>query len=548
MSSHSHSHPHPPDHPHQHPVVEHDDLKRKLKARHLTMIAIGGAVGTGLFVASGASIAQAGPGGALLMYVLLGLMVYCLMTSLGELAVHMPVAGSFVTYSALYVDEGFGFALGWNYWFSLAVTIAVELTAAQLVMQYWFPHVPGVIWSAAFLFLMFVLNAFSVRGFGEAEYWFALIKVITVVVFLGVGVLMIFGIMKGGPQSGWQNFTLGDAPFVGGIPAMFGVAMIAGFSFQGTETVGVAAGEAENPAKTIPRAIRQTFWRILLFYVIAILIIGVLIPYTDPSLLRNDVTDVGVSPFALVFRHAGLAFAAGLMNAVVLTALLSAGTSSMYVSTRILYGLAVSGRAPRAFGKLTVSGVPFNALLVTTGVGALCFFSSLFGDKAVYLWLLNTSAMTGFFAWLGIAVSHYRFRRGLVHQGYDVSMLAYRSPLYPFGPIFAGVLCVVIVAGQNYQAFADIPNRWTEIVATYIGVPVFLALWWGYRVVKKSRMIDYEDMPFVLPKPPVRAPLPQAGEGAHKWRGPRLSKSDRSTHQNLKFAVNIPNRPAPSAP
>jgi amino acid permease len=509
MSSPSHSHAHE----HQHPVVEHDHLKRKLKARHLTMIAIGGAVGTGLFVASGASIAQAGPGGALLMYMLLGLMVYCLMTSLGELAVHMPVAGSFVTYSALYVDEGFGFALGWNYWFSLAVTIAVELTAAQLVMQYWFPEMPGVVWSAAFLLLMFGLNAFSVRGFGEAEYWFALIKVVTVIVFLGVGLLMIFGIMKGGPQSGWHNFTMGDAPFVGGIPAMIGVAMIAGFSFQGTETVGVAAGEAENPARTIPRAIRQTFWRILLFYVIAILIIGVLIPYTDPSLLRNDVTDVGVSPFALVFRHAGLAFAAGLMNAVVLTALLSAGTSSMYVSTRILYGLAVSGRAPRAFGKLTVSGVPFNALLATTAVGALCFFSSLFGNKAAYLWLLNTSAMTGFFAWLGIAISHYRFRRGLVHQGYDVGMLAYRSPLYPFGPIFTVMLCVVIVAGQNYQAFADIPNRWPEIVATYIGVPAFLALWWGYRAVKKSRLIDYDDMPFDLPKPPVHSPLPLAGEG-----------------------------------
>ncbi|PWK37178.1 amino acid permease [Cupriavidus plantarum] len=490
----------PGNHPHQHPTVEHDDLQRKLGARHLTMIAIGGAVGTGLFVASGASIAQSGPGGALLAYCVIGLMVYCLMTSLGELAVHMPVAGSFVTYSALYVEEGFGFALGWNYWFSLAVTIAVELTAAQLVMQYWFPDIPGVVWSAGFLFLMFVLNAFSVRGFGEAEYWFALIKVVTVVIFLIVGVLMIVGILRGGPQSGWQNFTLGDAPFVGGVPALFAVAMIAGFSFQGTETVGVAAGEAADPARTIPRAIRQTFWRILLFYVIAILIIGVLIPYTDPNLLRNDVTDIGVSPFALVFRHAGLAFAAGLMNAVVLTALLSAGTSSMYVSTRILYGLAVSGRAPRALGKLTRAGVPLNALYVTTGIGALCFFSSLFGDKTVYLWLLNTSAMTGFFAWFGIAISHYRFRRGLIAQGYQVTDLAYRSPLYPFGPVFAGILCIVIVAGQNYQAFTDLPNRWQELVATYIGVPMFAALWLGYRLVKKTRLIAYEDMPFDLPR------------------------------------------------
>jgi len=492
-----------------------DHLQRTLKARHLTMIALGGAIGTGLFVASGASIAQAGPGGALLMYGLIGLMVYCLMTSLGEMAVHMPVAGSFVTYSALYVEEGFGFALGWSYWFNLAVTIAVELAAAQLVMQYWFPNVPGIAWSAGFLVLMLLLNAFSARNFGEAEYWFALIKVATVVIFLAIGTLMIFGIMQGGPQSGWHNFTVGDAPFVGGMPAMFGVAMIAGFSFQGTETVAVAAGEATDPARTIPRAIRQTFWRILLFYVLAILIIGVLIPYTDPSLLRNDVTDIGVSPFALVFGRAGLAFAAGVMNAVVLTALLSSGTSSMYASTRILYGLAISGRAPRALARLTANGVPRNALLATTAVGALCFLSSLFGDKVVYMWLLNTSGMTGFFAWLGIAVSHYRFRRGLLRQGYELGQLAYRSPLFPFGPLFAGALCLVIVLGQNYQAFADVRAHWGEIVATYIGVPIFLALWLGYRMLRKTRLVPYEDMVFHLPPPRGAKPARLAeGPGA----------------------------------
>lgn len=181
------------------------------------MIAIGGSIGTGLFVASGASISQAGPGGAMLAYVLIGLMVYFLMTSLGEMAAFMPVSGSFATYGAKYVDEGFGFALGWNYWYNWAVTIAVELVAAQLVMHYWFPDVPGVWWSAAFLAVMFLLNVLTVRGFGEAEYWFALIKVVTVIAFIGVGLLMIFGILKGGPSAGWSNFTIGDAPFAGGL-------------------------------------------------------------------------------------------------------------------------------------------------------------------------------------------------------------------------------------------------------------------------------------------------------------------------------------------
>lgn len=214
-------------------TTEAPGLRRELKARHLTMIAIGGSIGTGLFVASGATISQAGPGGALLSYMLIGLMVYFLMTSLGELAAYMPVSGSFATYGQNYVEEGFGFALGWNYWYNWAVTIAVDTVAAQLVMSWWFPDTPGWIWSALFLGVIFLLNYISVRGFGEAEYWFSLIKVTTVIVFIIVGVLMIIGIFKGAQPAGWSNWTIGEAPFAGGFAAMIGVAMIVGFSFQG---------------------------------------------------------------------------------------------------------------------------------------------------------------------------------------------------------------------------------------------------------------------------------------------------------------------------
>ncbi len=474
-------------------------LRRTLRARHLTMIAIGGSIGTGLFVASGATIAQAGPGGALAAYALIGVMVYFLMTSLGELAAYMPVAGSFATYGALYVEEGFGFALGWNYWYNWAVTIAVELAAAQIVMKYWFPDTPGILWSALFLGVMFLFNAISVRGFGEAEYWFALIKVATVIAFIVTGTLMIFGILHGSVSTipaGLHNLTLGDAPFVGGLPALIGVAMIAGFSFQGTELIGIAAGESADPAKTIPRAVRQVFWRILLFYVLAILIIGILIPYTDPNLLKNDVETLGVSPFTLVFKHAGLAVAAGVMNAVILTAVLSAGNSGMYASTRMLYNLATEGRAPRIFARLTRNGVPLLALLATTAVGALCFLTSLFESKAVYLWLLNLSGMTGFIAWLGIAVSHYRFRRGYIAQGLDLARLPYHSPFFPYGPIFAFALCIIITLGQNYQAFMAGKIDWLTVVATYIGIPIFLLIWLGYRVVRKTRFVRVEEMKF----------------------------------------------------
>ncbi|EHD21984.1 MULTISPECIES: amino acid permease [Brenneria] len=471
-------------------------LRRELKARHLTMIAIGGSIGTGLFVASGATVSQAGPGGALLSYALIGLMVYFLMTSLGELAAFMPTSGSFSTYGARYVEEGFGFALGWNYWYNWAVTIAVDLVAAQLVMGYWFPEVSGWIWSALFLALMFLLNYISVKGFGEAEYWFSLIKVTTVIIFIAVGILMIAGILRGAENAGFHNWQIDDAPFAGGFSAMIGVAMIVGFSFQGTELIGIAAGESKDPQKNIPRAVRQVFWRILLFYIFAILIISLIIPYTDPSLLRNDVKDITVSPFTLVFQQAGLLSAAAVMNAVILTAVLSAGNSGMYASTRMLFTLASEGKAPRIFARLSKGGVPRNALYATTVVAALCFLSSMYGNQTVYLWLLNTSGMTGFIAWLGIAISHYRFRRGYVMQGRDLDLLPYRSGFFPLGPIFAFVLCLTITLGQNYQAFLADKIDWYGVTATYIGIPLFLLIWFGYKLSRGTRFIKYRDMTF----------------------------------------------------
>lgn len=473
-------------------------LHRSLKPRHMSMIAIGGSIGTGLFVASGATISQAGPGGALLAYMVVGLMVYFLMTSLGEMASHLPVSGSFATYGAKYVDEGFGFALGWNYWYNWAVTIAVDLVAAQLVMAYWFPDSNGVLWSALFLALMVGLNALSAKGFGESEFWFAAIKVTTVLVFIAVGLLMILGILQGGaPEGLWgniANFSAGDAPFAGGFAALIGVAMIVGFSFQGTELIGIAAGESEDPAKNVPRAVRKVFWRILLFYVFSILIIGLLIPYTDPQLLQNDVGDISVSPFTLVFERAGLLGAAAVMNAVVLTSVLSSGNSGMYASTRMLYALAQQGMAPRLLARVNARGVPVMALVATTVVAALCFLTNIFSPQAVYIWLLNLSGMCGFVAWLGIAISHYRFRKGCEAQGYNLDQLPYRAAAFPFGPIFAFVLCLVITLGQNYEAFTKDSIDWTGVIATYIGLPLFLLIWFGYKWVKGTRIVRYEEM------------------------------------------------------
>jgi lysine-specific permease len=466
------------------------ELKRSLKARHLMMISLGGTIGTGLFLASGGAIHSAGPGGALVAYAVIGIMVYYLMTSLAEMAAFMPVAGSFRVYASKFVDPSFGFAIGWNYWYNWAITIAAELAAVVLIMKFWFPDSPSFIWSAIALITMFLINYMSVKGFGETEFWFAMIKVVTVVIFLITGVLIILGIMGGNDPIGFSNFTMGEGPFNGGFFTILGVFMAAGFSFQGTELLGVTAGESEDPEKNIPKAIRSVFWRILLFYILAIFVIGMIIPFTDSRLLSQD---VAVSPFTLVFERAGLAFAASIMNAIILSSVLSAGNSGMYASTRMLWDLARDGKAPKFLGKLDKRGVPVNALIVTSLVGCVAFLASFFGDGVVYIWLLNASGMAGFVTWVGIAIAHYRFRKAYAAQGLDMNALPFRAKGFPFGPIFALVLCIIIIIGQGYQAFSSDGIDWNSMFVSYIGLILFFVLWFGYKIKHKTKIIPLEE-------------------------------------------------------
>lgn len=470
-------------------------LKRELLPRHMTMIAIGGAIGTGLFIGSGQTIHEAGPGGALVAFAIIGVMVYFMMTSLGEMATHIPVAGAFETYPRRFLDPALGFALGWNYWYNWATTIPAEIVAATLVMKYWFPDSPTILWSVIFLAIIFGLNVLSAKGYGESEFWFAGIKVVTIIVFLIMGVAMIFGII-GGHAVGTKNFMLDGTPFHGGFLGLLGVFMVVRFSFGGTELIGVAAGESENPSKDIPRAIRSVFWRILLFYILAIFVIGMLIPYTDPNLLKSGVSNIAVSPFTLVFERAGIAFAASVMNAVILTSVLSAGNSSMYAATRTLFALAQNGNAPRMLAKVNKRGVPINALYVTTAFGLLAFLSSFFGNGVVYIWLLNASGLSGLIAWSGIAISHYRFRKAYIAQGKDPKDLIYRAKWYPFGPIFSFVVCLFIIIGQGYSSFMSSSVDWNGLVVSYIGLPLFIMTWLIYKFVMKTKVVPLNECNF----------------------------------------------------
>jgi lysine-specific permease len=470
-----------------------DELKRGLKPRHLNMIAIGGAIGTGLFLASGGTVSQAGPGGALIAYSVIGVMVYFLMTSLGEMATFMPVTGSFETYASRFVDPAFGFAIGWNYWYNWAITVAVEMVAGAMIMKYWFPDVPSIIWSVTFLVLLFGLNMLSAKAYGESEFWFSSIKVVAVVVFLVVGVAMIFGII-GGTHIGFSNFTFLDpatgakGPFPYGIKGILMVFLIAGFSFQGTELVGIAAGESEDPEKNVPKAIKSVFWRIIIFYLGAIFVISALIPFTQAG--------VETSSFTMIFERAGIAGAASLMNAVVLTSVLSCGNSGMYAASRMLYAMSREGRAPKALSKVNSKGVPVNALLLTTLVASVSFLIGLYAQETVYMWLVAASGLAGFIAWVGIAICHYRFRKAFTAQGKSLSLLKYKAALFPFGPILALVLCVIVILGQGISYFTADQIDWTGIMASYIGLPIFLILWIWYKVKNKTKLVNLKEVSF----------------------------------------------------
>lgn len=315
---------------------------------------------------------------------------------------------------------------------------------------------------------------------------------LTVIVFIILGILVDTAVL-GGHYYGLETFNAGGVQGIG----LLSTFLTAGFSFQGTELIGVAAGESENPRKNVPKAIKQVFWRIVLFYILSIFIIGLIIPYDDPLLLKGDVSDISVSPFTLVFIKAGIPPAAHLMNAVILTTVLSAGNSGLYASSRTLLDLANEGKAPKIFKRITKRGIPIYCVLLTAVIGMLAFLTSLFGNGVVYRWLLNISGVAGFIAWLGIAASHWRFRRAFIAQGYQLSDLPFRARLFPIGPIFAFGTCSFVIVGQGYDAWSSDPIQPAEIIACYIGVPIVVILFAGYKIIKKTKVVPLVEVDLV---------------------------------------------------
>lgn len=448
-------------------------LVRKLQARHLNMIALGGSLGTGIFLASGSALHIAGAGGAIAAYALIAVMVYFLITSLGEMATYRPSSGSFCEYSSLYVHPAFGFAMSYNYWFNWAITIAAELAAATIIVKYWFPTVSADLIFGLFFTLILAVNIFSVRAYGESEYILSFIKVAMIIVFIILSCLLAVH----SPLHDWHNLTVADGPFHNKWMGFLSVFLIAGFSFQGSELIGVSAGETKDPKKNIPKAMRAVFWRLLLFYVLTTLFIGLLIPFNDPSLASDS--SVNSSPFTIVLQeYLGRGIAANLVNAVVLIAVVSAANASLYASTRTLWHMGNTGLAPKLFSKTTKQGVPIYALLLTAFAGAVMYLLSLLGAGGIFNILVNISSLCGFIAWFGIALCHYCFRK--YHYKDSLDKLSYRAKLFPTAPIISMIFIVLIVIGQGVTV--EGPMTLEVFLVQYGALLVFLLLIGGYQL------------------------------------------------------------------
>ena len=471
----------------------HHSLQRGLKARHIQMIALGGTIGTGLFMSSGASIATGGPGGALVSYGLTGILVYCVMMSLGEMSALLPVSGSFAHFATRFADPSLGFMVGWIYFCNWSVGIAAELAGVSLVMEYWVTSVNSVVWSVICMVILVAINIFSVKGYGEMEYWMSLIKILVVVIFIIVGILVDTGAV-GGVNYGVSNFHLPGGAFPNGFLGVFNVFISAAYSFNGVEIVGITAGESANPHKTVPSAVKQVFYRIVLFYILGLLVIGLVIPYNDPNLL-NGGSDISVSPFTLVFEKSGAAWAADMMNAIILITMLSAGNSGVYSSSRTLLALAEDGYAPRIFARVNRWGIPIYSVLATCLIGCICFITSLFGAGVVFNWLVNLTALAGLITWVCIAVTHLRFRQGYIAQGRSLTAMPYVAPLFPYGDWIVIIVGTIIIFGQGYHTF-EAPIDPASVISSYIGLMLAIVLYVGHKAWKRPAFVKNIDMDF----------------------------------------------------
>ncbi|KAJ7581832.1 general APC amino acid permease [Mycena floridula] len=481
-----------------------DRVQRRLKQRHVQMIAIAGTIGTGLFLGSGGALSGAGPLGALLAYALVGSVAYAMLLSISEMTIWAPISGTFPHYAGRWVDPAYGFALGWNYFYNNAISLPSEITAAVIILGFWDENKHRqTAYTALVCILVCGINIFGVRYFGESEFAFALIKLSLIIGLLIAGLIIDLG---GGPDHHrigfqyWKNpGALNRANLVKNIHtdrflAIMSVIIQAAFSFQAMELVCIAASETESPRRNIKKAVGRVFYRIFVFYILGILMIGMLIAYNDEALLQASGT-AAESPFVIAMTRAGIKVLPHIINAAVFTSAFSAGNSFLFCGSRILYGLAVRGQAPRILTYCTKKGLPLYAVLVTSAFSLLSFMNVSNGAVTVFHWLVNIVTTGGFIGWFSINLTYVFFWRGLRAQGFDLGAKGYHNRWQPFIAYWGMFWSLFFILVNGYAVFF----KWniSDFLVAYINLPIFAVTFFGYKIIKKTKMWKPLEMDFV---------------------------------------------------
>ncbi|KAK6193932.1 hypothetical protein LQW54_011966 [Pestalotiopsis sp. IQ-011] len=478
------------------------ELHRGMKSRHIQFMALGGAIGTGLFVGSGAILSLVGPLPLWLGYLSMMSVVYFVMNDLGEMVTYLPLKGISIPYLvSRFLDPSLAFAAGWNYFYAYGMLVAAEATAAAILLDYWKTLTP--LWISLILIVILVLNIIAVEVFGEAEFWFASIKLITIAGLIILGIVLMCG---GGPSHDAVGFRYWypDSPgaineymttgATGRFLAYWAAFIKAGFAFiTSPELIAVAAGETVAPRRNIPKAAKRFIWRLGIFYGVSTLILGAIVPSTDPRLLSGS-SDAAASPWVIAIQNAGIGGLNHVINFAILTSAWSAGNAFLYSGSRILYSMSLTGQAPKVFRHTTKKGVPYLAVLATWAFGLLAFLNVSNSGAVVFNWFSNISTISGFIAWIVCLVTYLRFRAAMKHRGL-LDTLPFRTRFQPYGTYYALFVISLLTITNGFAVF--FPSNWSvsDFLAAYITLPIFLVLYIGHKIWFRTRFyIKKEDI------------------------------------------------------
>lgn len=470
-----------------------NSTQRGLCSRHAQFIALGGAIGTGLFVSSGETLATGGPAFLVGSYVLMSVLVYFILTAVTEISTYLPLPGGTMNYyGSRYVSRSLGFMMGWLYFYSFAIFVPFELTASAMVINYWHPGVNNAVWITIMLLLVVGLNLLPVKFYGESEFWFAGLKVITIVGLIILSFILFWG---GGPNHQRLGFHYWMEPgatktmildgdsgrFVAALATL--ISCVLPFTFA-PEMIVVTGGEIQSPRRNLPKIARSFFWRLVVFYIGGTIAISVICP-SDASALVGGGTGAGSSPWVVGIKNAGIGGLDSVINAVVITAAWSSGNSFLYLASRSLFSMAIEGNAPRIFKKCTKKGVPIYAVAVSSLFSLLAYMNVNSSSADVFNWLMNLVNTGGFISWVCCSIIYIRFRKACDAQHVPKSSL-FRSPLQPIGSWITMVMFTILCLLNGFTVF--FPSQWSvsDFLSAYIGIPLFLIIYFVHRFVNRQ--------------------------------------------------------------